>query len=67
MRVAEGDLARRSEDRGAVLLDGHAMLLGVIGGLPLLELRHHVLQQLRMTHQILFDDLLDLAALIGSE
>ena len=43
------------------------MLLRLRYRLLLLELGHHVLQQLGMAEQIVLDDLLDLAALIGGE
>ena len=50
-----------------VVLDGGVMLFGIRGGLALVQLRHGVLQHFRMAHQIFAHDLLDLAALIGSE
>jgi hypothetical protein len=64
LRIAERDLAGRAEEGRAVLLDGGFVLLGIGHRLILLEFRHHFLQELGMRHQILLDDLLDLAALI---
>src|SRR5262249_37285849 len=67
LRVAERHLARRGKDCGAVILDGGAVLVGLRQRLALLELVHHLLQELGMAEQIILDDALDLAALLSGE
>src|SRR5215467_14283419 len=65
--IAQRHLAWRGEKRGAVLLDAGAMLFRLGHLLALVELVHHVLQQLGMAQQIVLDDALDLAALRVAE
>src|SRR3984893_3150002 len=65
--IAQRHLAWRGEKRGAVLLDAGAMLFRLGHLLPLVELVHHVLQQLGMAQQVVLDDALDLAALRVAE
>jgi hypothetical protein len=43
------------------------MLFRFRRGLPLLELVHHILQQLGVAQQIILDDAFDLTALIAAE
>jgi hypothetical protein len=43
------------------------MLLGLRQRLPLFQLAHHVLKKLRVRHQIIFEDLLDLLPLVRTE
>src|SRR6516162_9041605 len=61
--IAQRYLAWRAQKSGAVLSDAGAMLFGFGHLLALVELVHHVLQQLGMAQQIVLDDALDLAAL----
>src|SRR6266852_2258019 len=67
LRIAERHLARRGKNGGAVILDGGAVLVGLRQRLALLELAHHLLQELGMAQQIFLDDALDLAALLAGE
>src|SRR5262245_40636281 len=65
--IAQRHLPRRGEDGGAVVGDGGTMLFRLRLRLPLLELVHDLLQELRMAHQVVLDDALDLAALLAGE
>ena len=65
LRVAEHDLMRRAKQRGFVLDDCAAMLLGFGRLLTLFQLGHDVLHHLRVGEQIVLDDLADFLALVG--
>ena len=60
---ADGDAARRFEDRVLILGYSRGMLLGLGGGLALAELGHRLFQHLGMLEQIIPDDGFDIAAL----
>jgi hypothetical protein len=61
--VAEGDAARRVEDRFAVFGDARLVLFGFSRGLALAQFGHRLFQHLGMGDQIILDDGLDIAAL----
>ena len=48
LRIADDDLARRIEHRLGVVLDRRLVLLGLVGGLLLLQLGDRFLQHLRI-------------------
>src|SRR6185436_4602536 len=65
--VAEGDAARRIEDRFGIVGDGGFVLCGFGRALPLAEFGHRLFEHFGMRDQVLTDDRLDIAALLVGE
>ncbi len=60
-------MAARVEQRLGVAGDGGLGFFDVGGGLTLVELRDRLLEDLRVTHEVVPDDAFDLALLRGRE